>query len=477
MKRSVTCDVAVIGAGPAGLAAARAAAGRGLEVVLVDAFIRPGGQYHMQPSSSASVFEETEQVIRGKAAVESAVASGVTMLTATEVWGVFDRFVLHAWNRNGAITIGTGAIVVASGAHDRTIAFPGWTLPGVMTPGAAQRLAKTCGVPPGRRSLLAGSGPFLLPVAGAVLKAGGRIAEIVEARSSPLPLVCLMLAHPERWAEGFRLLLPLVHARTRFRFGEVVVSALGKTRVEAAELAPLDATGRPDNSMKRIVGDIDSLLVGYGFQPQIDLTCVLGCHHRFDEAKGGWHCVAGLTTGATDVAGVFAAGEVCGVAGAIPAALSGTIAGLGAAEWLRNDESQGERRRLLSRARRAGRFADRLNRHYAPVAGLADLMTDETIVCRCEDVTAGEIRAEIARGVDSAYGAKLWTRAGMGPCQGRICGWSLARLIAAETGRNIEEIGFNRPRLPIRPVPLGIVRNSTPETHPAEDEPVSSGAP
>ena len=215
MKRSITCDVAVIGAGPAGLAAARAAAGRGLEVVLVDAFIRPGGQYHMQPSSPVSVFEETEQVIRGKAAVESAVASGVTMLTATEVWGVFDRFVLHAWSRNSAVTIGASAVVVASGAHDRTIAFPGWTLPGVMTPGAAQRLAKTSGIPPGRRSLLAGSGPFLVPVAGAVLKAGGRIAEIVEARSSPLPLLGLMLAHPERWTEALRLLLPLAHARTR----------------------------------------------------------------------------------------------------------------------------------------------------------------------------------------------------------------------------------------------------------------------
>ena len=475
MKRSVACDVAVIGAGPAGLAAARAAADKGLEVVLVDAFIRPGGQYHMQPTTPASVFEETKQVIQGKAAAENAVASGVTMLTATEVWGVFDRFVLHARNRKGAITIAASAIVVASGAHDRTIAFPGWTLPGVMTPGAAQRLAKTSGVPPGRCCLLAGSGPFLLPVAGAVLKAGGRITEIVEARSSLLPLLGLMLAYPERWAEAVRLLLPLGRARPRFRFGEVVVSALGTARVEAVELAPLDATGRPDKSMKRVVGGIDSLLVGYGFQPQIDLTCVLGCRHRFDEARGGWHCVAAGDTGATDIAGVFAAGEVCGVAGAVPAAFSGTIAGLGAAEWLRNDEPQAGR--LHSRARRAGRFADRLNRHYAPVAGLADLMTDETIVCRCEDVTAGEIRAEIARGVDSVYGAKLWTRAGMGPCQGRICGWSLARLIAAETGRSIEEIGFNRPRLPIRPVPLGVVHDSTLEMQPAADESVSSGAP
>ncbi len=463
MTRVLTTDVAVVGAGPAGLAAAEAAAERGLGAVVVDAFDRPGGQYHMQPSRPDSVFETTAQVVEGRAAAERAAAAGVTMLGGTEVWGVFDRFTLHARDRAGALSVGARALVVASGAHDRTAAFPGWTLPGVMTPGAAQRLAKTSGMAPGRRSLLAGSGPFLLSVAGAVLGAGGSIVEIVEAQSSPLDCLRPLVPHPQRWAEALRLLRPVLAARPRFRFGEVVVAARGRTRVEAVDVAPLDASGRPDAGHVRTVADIDSLLVGYGFQPQIDLACVLGCGLRFDEAAGGWHCAADEASGATDRAGVFAAGEVCGVAGALPAALSGRIAGLGAAEWLRGETTRAERRRLLGRLRRARRFAGRLNRRFAPRADLACLMTDDTIVCRCEDVTAGEIRAEIARGVADAYGAKLWTRAGMGPCQGRVCGWPLARLIAAETGCPIEEAGFNRPRLPIRPVPLHAVLESVPD--------------
>ena len=461
MRRRYTCDIVVVGAGPAGLSAAQAAAEKDLDVVVVDANSHPGGQYYMQPFAAGSAFSRSAQVMRGKTQARSATAAGVTMLLATEVWGAFPGFVLHAQDPDGAVCIESKAVIVATGAHDRVQAFPGWTLPGVMTPGAAQRLAKTSGVPPGRRTVLAGSGPFLLPVAGAILKAGGRLVEVVEAQSSFLPTLPLLAVHPDKWPETLRLLFPILAARIRFRFGEVVVAASGEERVREVELAPLDADGQPDLARRRIVSDIDSLLVGFGFQPQIELTAVLGCRHHFDEEAGGWCCTVERGCGATDTSGVFAAGEVCGVSGAVPAVLSGRIAGLAAAEQILGEETVSERRALSKRLQRARKFARGLNRRFTPPSGLVALLPDETIICRCEDVAVGEIREEITGGMDTIHGVKLWTRAGMGPCQARICGWSLARLVAAETGNSMEEIGFSRPRMPLRPVPLDVVRDSS----------------
>ena len=202
------------------------------------------------------------------------------MLLGTEVWGnVSPDFRFTHRTGKAPPRLEARIIVAATGAHDRTLAFPGWTLPGVMTPGAAQRLAKTAGVPPGRRSLLAGSGPFLLPVAGTVLKAGGTLVEVVEARSSLLPVLPLLASYPGKWRETFRLLLPLLAAHTRFRFGEVVVAALGDERVRAAELAPLDAEGRPDLGRKRVVSGID----------------LAACRLRVS-AAAGHHVAAGLPT-------------------------------------------------------------------------------------------------------------------------------------------------------------------------------------
>ncbi len=460
MKRRDACDIAVVGAGPAGLSAAQAAAEKGLDVVVVDANSHPGGQYFMQPLEAGSVFARSAQVLRGKARVRSATTAGARMLLATEVWGAFPGFALHARDPDGAVCIESKSVIVATGAHDRLQAFPGWTLPGVMTPGAAQRLAKTSGVPPGQRTLLAGSGPFLLPVAGTVLKAGGTLVEVVEAQSSYLRTLPLLAVHPDKWLETARVLFPVLAARSRLRLGEIVVAASGEERVREVELAPLDADGLPDLARRRVVSDIDSLLVGFGFQPQIELTAVLGCRHHFDEEAGGWCCTVERDCGATDMPGVFAAGEVCGVGGAVPAAISGRMAGLAAAGQILGEETASERRALSRRLKRARKFARELNRLFAPPPGLVELLSNETIICRCEDVTAGEVREEITGGMDTIHGVKLWTRAGMGPCQARFCGWSLARLVAEETGNSMEDIGFSHPRMPLRPVPLNVVRDS-----------------
>lgn len=455
-----SCDLIVVGAGPAGLAAATAAAECGLATVLLDTYARPGGQYFMQGAETSSAAARSWQMRQGAGAIARAEAAGARILRGAEVWAIFPGFSVHAWDERRPIELRADTVLIATGAHDRTVAFPGWTLPGVMTPGAAQRLAKTSGTPPGERSLLAGSGPFLLPVAGAVLKAGGHLVEIVEARTSYAPMLRQLARYPEKWPEALRLLKPLLAARTPRRFGEVVVAARGDGRVEEAELAPLDSRGHPDLSRSRRVAGIDSLLVGYGFRPQTELTSLLGCEHGFDENFGGWRCVTDPSSGATSVAGVYAAGETTGIGGAEPAKLSGAIAGLAIVEAKGGASTAARRHRLGRRLRRAARFADAINRAFPIPAGLDDLLGDETVVCRCEDVTAGEVRSELQMGADDYLGVKLWTRAGMGPCQGRICQASLICLLAAQTGKTPQEIGYNAPRIPVRPVPLSVVKEA-----------------
>ncbi len=472
-----SCDVCVVGAGAAGLSAAHAAAACGTSVVVLDAFPRPGGQYYMQPPAAPLASAKAmRQVTDGAALIAEAERAGARILPGREVWGVFPGggqpergtsaaapsdaggFTLHADGDGGAVRVTARAIVVATGAHDRVVPFPGWTLPGVMTPGAGQRLAKLSGTPPGRRTLIAGSGAFLLPVASSILKAGGEIAAIFEADNRVLAAAGIVARNPSIWGELARLARPLFRAEFEVHRGAVVVAALGDDRVRAARLAPLDTSGTPDLAQTFEIDDIDALLVGYGFRPHVELTDALGCTHDFDEAAGGWICRAAPDTFATTVAGVFAAGETTGIAGSRPALLSGRIAGLAAAESLGFGDTSGERRYLVERRRRPAAFAAALATHFTPPAGLAAAITNDTVMCRCEDVTAGEVRAALADGADDAFGAKLWSRAGMGLCQGRVCGFGLARLIAAERGIDPEEVGFNTPRLPLRPVKLSTMQ-------------------
>jgi NADPH-dependent 2,4-dienoyl-CoA reductase/sulfur reductase-like enzyme len=446
--RRIETGIAVIGAGPAGLAAATAAARAGARVTVLDAFPDPGGQYWMQAPGTPPA---SLQMADGARAIAVARAAGVEILTGTELFAAYPGFRLFAAGEGGAVAIAARALVVASGAHDRVVAFPGWTLPGVMTAGAGQRLAKLHGVLPGRRIVLAGSGAFLLAVAESLLAKGAEIAALVEARRPSAALARHLASHPERWRETARLVATARRGARRIVFGRIVVAAGGQDRVESVRLAA--APGGPAEE----IDGIDALLVGYGFQPAIDTTAMLGCDHRFDDALGGWHVAADPATGLTSVAGLYAAGEVLGVAGARPALLSGEIAGLSAAAALGRAVDRARLaacRRALVRARA---FGHGLGRLFAPPPGLERLADDDTIVCRCEEVRAGEIRAACAAGAGSAYAAKIWTRAGMGRCQGRICRMSLTRLVAAETGRGLEAVGFNRPRVPLRPVPLTAV--------------------
>ncbi|MDQ0468716.1 FAD/NAD(P)-dependent oxidoreductase [Labrys wisconsinensis] len=450
MRRIVT-DVAVIGAGPAGLSAALAAARAGARVELLDAGAAPGGQYWMRDLDPER--RGRGQSAEGLAAAAQARDAGIGMHLGAEVWGVFPDLRICATGPDGPIELAPRALVIATGAQDRVMPFPGWTLAGVMAPGAGQRLAKLGGVAAGRRIVLAGSGPFLAAVAATLGRLGAAPAVLVEARRPDLAVAGHLARFPERWREAVGLVRALAAIPQR-RFGWMVTHALGQDRLEAVRIAPIGADGRLDRSRSELVPDVDALLVGWGFRPSIEISSLLRCRHRHDEATGGWFCAVDPDTGATSVPGVFAAGEVTGIAGSLPARYSGRLAGLGAAAFLGLSVPSQDRRATIVRLGRARAFAAGLNRLFEPPAAVLEAVEDSCIVCRCEEVSRAEIAEAYRDGTAGVQGAKLWARAGMGRCQGRVCGWAVARLWAEATGQDPAGAGFNRPRLPIRPVPL-----------------------
>jgi NADPH-dependent 2,4-dienoyl-CoA reductase/sulfur reductase-like enzyme len=345
--------------------------------------------------------------------------------------------------------------VVATGAHDRPFPFPGWTLPGVLTAGGLQALAKSRALPSGSRVVLAGAGPFLLPAACSLLDTGAELVAVAEAtrRRAWLRAAPRLRHAPERLAQLARYEATLARARVPRLFGHVIFRAEGRERVTRAELSPVDASWRPLPAGRRSF-ELDFLGIGYGFQPNLELARLLGCRLSFAPRERQL-VVDRDSEMRTSVDGVFAAGEVGGIGGAELAASEGVIAGVAAAEVAGGlDAAPRATRRARRRALRLSAFADLLADLFTPGPGALSLTDGETEVCRCEGVTRGDVDRALAE-VSTAQGLKNATRIGMGPCQGAVCGQLIVRLIAARTGQPPDQIELPTARPPAKPIPLG----------------------
>lgn len=459
-------DLAVVGAGPAGLAAAAAATRAGLDVVMVDGGAHPGGQYWRQPEDGVDRIRLHHDLgtHRGLTAelARARSAGRFTLLARHDVWTVGrdgDPFTVRALRRgdDGPPTqhlVRARRLVLAPGAHDRQVPFPGWDLPGVLTAGGAQALVKAHGVVPGQRVVVAGTGPFLLPVATALADAGAQVVGVHEAAAvtgwlRELPAV---VRNPAKLVEGATYTAALARERIPVHTRSAVVAAHGDDAVSAVTVARLDASGHVVPGTERRIA-ADAVAVGWGFVPRLELLLALGCRTSVD--LDGSLVVRTDERQQTSVPDVYAAGEACGVGGAALAVVEGELAGLAAA-GVRDDRT----RRLLRRRDRLRSFAAAMHRaHPVPPFWMDTLGMDtrgaSTLVCRCEEVTVQRLRDAVDRfGASDARSAKLLSRVGMGWCQGRFCGFASSCLVSSWTGVSYDPSGTAERPLAV-PVPLG----------------------
>jgi NADPH-dependent 2,4-dienoyl-CoA reductase/sulfur reductase-like enzyme len=321
-----------------------------------------------------------------------------------------------------AWSIDPDALVLATGAHDRTLPFPGWHLPGVVTAGAAQALAKGERVAVGRRVIVGGAGPLLLPVTASLLATGAQVAGVFEA-ARPQALARGWLARPWELAPSLGkvgelagYLRDLHRHRVPWRPGWGVVAARGDGRVEEVVVARLDAEWSPIPGSHRVIA-ADAVCVTHAFTPRLDLAVAAGC----DTTPNGFLAVD--DSFATTVPGVWAAGELTGIAGCDAALAAGAIAGQAAATGTPPKAGRRVRRRAASSAERI-EAAHGIGGHWT------DWLTPGTLICRCEDVAYGRLGEVLAAAdVRSLRTAKLLTRAGLGACQARCCGETVAGIL------------------------------------------------
>jgi thioredoxin reductase len=475
-------QVAVVGAGPAGLHAALAAAQAGARVTLIDNYRRPGGQYYRQPATEFEAVPPAEHQSEGRALWQKVAAAGVELLADTAVWGAFEDKLLTLYGPQAPSSIQAQAIILATGAYERPAAFPGWTLPGVMTSGAAQTLLKEQRILPGRRIVVAGTGPLQLVVAAGLAQAGAQVVAVLDGS----PLVRKMLRRPVRhglalwrqWsrlAEGLSSWLALRRARVPFYTGWGVVAAHGQEELTGVSIARLDDAWRPIPDTARSLA-CDTLCISYGFVPATELARLLGVDCEWRPEQGGFVPLRDEHM-QTNIPGVFAAGECAGIGGAGLASVEGRIAGLAAAAQVMTEASNPSAAAAFSQAmqrlapalRRERRFQQLYAELFTPGPGLDELAQADTVICRCEEVTRGEIVEAVRQSADTLDAVKVLTRCGMGNCQGRVCGSSVAELVAHETGQSRADVGQFHVRPPVFPIPLPAL-NPVLEDQPAQGD-------
>lgn len=442
-------DILVVGGGPAGLAAAIAAAEAGAGVVLLDERTATGGQYTKPLGGAQSDATPDARFRQGALARERAVRAGVTIETEALAWGAFAPDEIAVLLRGIAVTFRPKRLILATGAHERPVPIPGWTLPGVLTTGGLQTLVRTQLVCPGERVLLAGTGPLNLQVACELIARGVKPVAVLDTAPPPWSaarreMFRMLTAAPDLMADGVRMLWTLRRAGVPVLWLTPLIGLTGSGRVEAAVL--------PDRTIA-----VDVVALNAGFQPEVALARALGVPHRFVDSGLGHLATETDEDGRTALGSVFAAGDGAALGGARVAAARGRLAGLAAARDLGHTAPEDSGTRKASR--RAMAFQNALWRTFPLPPVDPGSIADETIVCRCEEVTAGTLRAELAAGLLSLAALKKATRAGMGRCQGRFCAATVARMCPGAS----EPDGFAAPRAPVRPVPAAPLMHEAPE--------------
>ena len=438
-------DLVIVGAGPAGAAAAIEAASLGLDCVLIDESEQAGGQVYRARGRASRAYDKGPG-----AALRSALRrSDVTRHHGARVWMIEPGFRTHVLLGDGSAVVNSDAVILATGAIERVAPVPGWTLPGVIGLAAATTVLKAEAMLPGGRVVVAGRGPLLLLVASLILDAGGEVAAIVDGNPARawLAKTPALLSRPDLVAQGAAWLAKVVGGGVPLHFSSRVVECQGSDGVEAVVMA---------SGTKRISIGCDAVCLGHGLAPTTELSRQIGASHIFEPSRGGWHIATDID-GRSDVARLYACGDGAGVLGVGAAYTRGRVAARAAAHDLGRREPDRTDVALYRSLASAGRFGAAMTALGEPgLNQVADAGAD-TIICRCEGVRRSAIDEAIASGARSLDAIKAATRCGMGPCGARYCGESAAALLASATGRSLAEVGQMRGRSPVRPLPLSAV--------------------
>ena len=460
-------DVIVVGAGPSGMACAASAASFGLNVLTLDEQPMPGGQLyrHVEQQSAAALNVFGKDYAAGLELVKHFRASKATYLPEATVWQLGDEGTV-CFSRHGVShEVKAKRVVIATGAMERPVPFSGWTLPGVMSAGGADALCKSSGIFPTGPVIMVGSGPLQLLVAQHLARAGVEVSHLLDttpakALVGAFPHLLSALRRPFYLCKGVGMLLSTAKTVGKTITGVTSYSVGGKNQVESL-------TAVCEN--EEVTIPATTVLVHEGIISRTEFSRQLGLTHSWDSVQRYWYPDVDEYGRASNQK-VFMIGDGAYVHGGVAAKIKGELAAcalaqeLGAISHQLLEEKAAPLQAALRKEISPRPFIDAM---YPPRPSLYDL-ADETLVCRCEEVTAGAIRQAIASGQTTPEMVKAITRCGMGPCQGRMCSVALNEIVAAETQVPIEKVNAPKVRPPVRNLPLGELAKMT--LLPAENE-------
>ncbi len=447
-------DIVVVGAGPAGMAAATVCAEQGASVLLLDEQPLAGGQIYRAVGRQTLTDPEIlgADYYHGRLLTKALESSGAEHLAGATVWEVTAEREIGISSAGVARLLSAEQVILATGAQERPFPVPGWTTPGVMSAGGAQTLLKSAGLAE-PDAVFAGTGPLLYLVANQYLKAGVTVRAILDTTPAAntlhaLPHLPAALMNVGALLKGRRWLSELRGAGIPFIKGVEDLKLAGAEAVTGVEY-------KQRGDWRRI--DTGRVFLHQGVVPNVNLAMATGCTHRWSEAQLCWHAVTDRWA-QSDVPGVAIAGDGAGIQGARAAEYMGRIAGYGALHRCGRLDAQSRdrlalpHRQALAREQRGRAFLDAM---FRPAKHFRVPADDTTIVCRCEEVTAAQVRAAVALGCIGPNQLKGFSRCGMGPCQGRMCGLTLVEMIAQQRDVPVAEVGALRLRPPVKPLMLG----------------------